>query len=91
MEFVSMSRIKLDKETDAVRYELEILRNYIHVKWVTKHYDLISISIHKPNFSETVYSIAISKETYYILTNCTDNDICELMVLNIINKNHEKI
>ncbi len=86
-----MSRIKLDKETDAVRYELEILRNYIHVKCVTKHYDLISISIHKPNFSETVYSIAISKETYYILTNCTDNDICELMVLNIINKNHEKI
>ena len=94
MEFISMSRNELNKEIDGVSYKLEILRNYIRVKYVTKYSDLIIIVIHKPNFSETEYTIAISEKTYYMLTNCNDDDILDLMILNIINKiddYHDKI
>lgn len=87
MEFTSMSGVRFNKEIDAVCYVLEILRNYIRVKYVTKYSDLIVIVIHKPNFSETEYTIAISEKTYYMLTNCNDDDICNSMVLNIINTN----
>jgi phosphopantetheine adenylyltransferase len=82
-----MSRVRFNKEIDAVSYKLEILRNHIRVKYVTKYSDLIIIVIHKPNFSKTEYSIVISEETYNMLTKCNDNDIRNLMILNIINKN----
>ncbi len=93
MEFVSMSRTKFNKENN-IKYALTIFTNGVYTRYINKYSQHIKNIIHKPNFSEIEYSIAISEETYYILTNCTDNDICELMVLNIINKiddYHDKI
>jgi len=82
-----MSRNKLNKEIDNVRYELTIYRNVVNTRYINKYSQHIKNIIHKPNFSETVYDITISEETYHMLNACNDNDIRDLMILNIINKN----
>mgnify|MGYP003563143033 FL=1 len=94
MEFISMSRNELNKEIDNVRYALTIYRNEVNTIYINKYSHHIKNIIHKPNFSETEYSITISEETYYMLNNCNDDDILDLMILNIINKiddYHDKI
>ena len=79
MEFISMSRNKLNKEIDNVRYELTIYRNGVNTRYINKYSQHIKNIIHKPNFSETEYSITISEETYYMLNNCNDDDILDLI------------
>ena len=79
MEFISMSRTKLNKEIDNVRYELTIYRNGVNTRYINKYSQHIKNIIHKPNFSETEYSITISEETYYMLNNCNDDDILDLI------------
>ena len=79
MEFISMSRNKLNKEIDNVRYELTIYRNVVNTRYINKYSQHIKNIIHKPNFSETEYSITISEETYYMLNNCNDDDILDLI------------
>ena len=79
MEFISMSRNKLNKEIDNVRYELTIYRNGVNTRYINKYSQHIKNIIHKPNFSETEYSITISGETYYMLNNCNDDDILDLI------------
>ena len=79
MEFISMSRNKLNKEIDNVRYALTIYRNGVNTRYINKYSQHIKNIIHKPNFSETEYSITISEETYYMLNNCNDDDILDLI------------
>ena len=79
MEFISMPRNKLNKEIDNVRYALTIYRNGVNTRYINKYSQHIKNIIHKPNFSETEYSITISEETYYMLNNCNDDDILDLI------------